>query len=501
MLACADDEPRDRVYPGDVEPCDVDASAVEDADLRPSPGSAFHLPGSYFSWNTAPAGACRNNIEISEGDLKGKEIYVSYPTPTEPTVSGKGGIAKGLFPVIVFAHANHDGVCNIFEKYFSLQSHWATWGAVVFAVDGTDTNCQQGSRQNLQDRSDAQRAALAEARRLNDNPESMFYQRLDMDRVIFAGHSRGGGASHVSAEEEPDVKGVINLQGVDVTAFGFGSATFRSYPTLAMTAGNDVDVNYPYFEPTEDQLGGDYTWVNINGGIHAYTADTVPLEPDDPPEISRQQQHDITEYFTVAFLQKVVGLPTPIEDSVDQSLNSFDGAAFVKEEISEMGVNIRWRWGADPIWIDKFDGKTPGLNEMGGETSWEALVVAENSTYRPDENPLSGMYGKSYALHFKAESSPGWYRTRLVEQYPRGGDRVEFRVKGPDKGPIAGLKVVLEGSTEFEYDVREHVGPISLSNRFTQVVIHLDPTVPPIEVIRFEAMGGEIFVDDLRFYR
>ncbi|QED29413.1 hypothetical protein FRD01_19675 [Microvenator marinus] len=497
LFACGDDEPG-RTYPGDVDPCAVDV-ALSSLDERREAPEHFHQPGEFFAWNTAPKEECRANVRISDGPLMDKEVYVTYPTLSEPTVTGEGGIADGKFPVIVFAHANHDGVCSIFERYFSLHNHWASWGAVVFAVDGTDTNCQRGGRQNLQDRSDAQRAALAEARRLNADPESMFFERLDLDRVILAGHSRGGGASLVSAEAEPGIKGVINLQGVDLTAFGFGSATLGDYPVLGMTAGNDVDVNYPYFEPTEDQLGGDYTWVNMNGAIHAYTADTVPLEPDDPPEISRQQQHDLTEYFTTAFMDRVMGLPVKAASAEMDVMSSFEGASFVKEEISEMGVTIRWRWEEEAVWVDDFSGDTLDENLLGGSVVAENLSAEEIATYRPDENPTSGAYAKSYSLRLSADDGGGTYHTRFDPVTVSQGDQVLFRVKGPDSGPIANLEVGLEsnGSEVVRFDIEAQVGPVELNNRFTQVVFEFQENTT-FDSVLFYANGGQIFVDDLR---
>src|SRR5690606_196731 len=99
------------------------------------------------------------------------------------------------------------------------------------------------------------------------------------------------------------VRAVIDLQGIDLTAFGFGSAPLLpETPVLGITAGNDVDLDYPHVEPTEDQLAGPYTWIDIVGAIHAHTADTVPIEPDDEPTITRTAQHNVTDFFSTAFL-------------------------------------------------------------------------------------------------------------------------------------------------------------------------------------------------------
>src|SRR5690606_2000975 len=92
-------------------------------------------------------------------------------------------------------------------------------------------------------------------------------------------------------------------------SFGLGEPALN-FPLLGVTAGRDVDLHYPYVEPTEDQSTGPYIWVNINGAIHANTADTVPLEPDDTPKITRRQQHSITQFYSTAFLYYYVGVTT-----------------------------------------------------------------------------------------------------------------------------------------------------------------------------------------------
>ena len=318
LLGCVDNpvDPTAR-YRGPLDPCSVEIDGSTAGWSEPGFGPDHHdpfesspprfeLPGPYGAWNTSPAPRCQDDPTIpfvgterithkngrtEEVEHRDVRMYITYPTASVPTVTGDGRVAEGAFPVIIFAHANHDRQCNIYRGYYSLHDHWATWGFVVVALDQTALNCRPGSRQNVQLRADGQVAAVEALRALNQDVESRFYGKLDLSKVIFAGHSRGGGASFIAQRAYPAGIGVIDLQGIDVTAFGFGDATLPAVPVIGFTAGEDVDLNYPHCEPTEDQLGGEYTWVNINGGIHAYTADSSPLEFDDHPLIGRGQQH------------------------------------------------------------------------------------------------------------------------------------------------------------------------------------------------------------------
>lgn len=506
LISCGDDETPPREYPGPIAPCEVSQTLAVEPQLNPWPEQgAYHLPGPFPVWNTAPNSACRQNPTISEGEFQNKELYITYPTATNPTESGSSQFAKGKFPVIVFAHANNDSVCNIFEKYFSLHEHWASHGFVVVAVDGTDTNCQPGNTENLRLRSDSQVAAWEELKRLNDDPSSLFFGRIDIDKIIYAGHSRGGGAALLSATKTPEVRGVIDLQGVDLTAFGYGSAVLPDFPVLGITAGKDVDLNYPHCEPTEDMLGGAYTWVNINGGIHAYTADTVPIEPDDEPAISRQEQHDVTEYFTTAFLHQVAGLNTPWPaETAAQTLYSHQGSQRVtSDELSSLGVFARWRSDASYLDIDDFDGRDPSTNLLGASVL-APPTATERATYQPETNPTTGMYGKSWSLRLEAIQNEPYVTSLMVDDAPTtvpGGSALECRIKGPEEGAIGELQVVLElADQELTFNALDFVGPTELSNRFQQVHIPLNLAGPiQIKSIRLISTSGTTFVDDLRF--
>ena len=506
LSACSDDVTPEHEYVGDVDPCEVTLEANDDVTEISWPAAGeYEKPGGYKTWNTAPKSECRNNPKISIGDHAGIELYVTYPSATIPTVSGNGKVADGKFPVIVFAHANNDRVCNIFEGYFSLHDHWASYGFVVVAVDGTATNCKPGTKENLQIRSDVQIAGLEEIHRLNDDPESIFYQKIDLEKTIFAGHSRGGGSSLLSASITPGVSGVIDLQGVDLTAFGFGASVLPDFPVIGITAGNDVNLDYPHCEPTEDMLGGEYTWVNLNGGIHAYTADKDPIEPDDKPDISQDEQHEITEFYTAAFLHHAVGLNNDWGDQAAQDvLYSPAGAETVKaREMSKLGVYARWRNSNEKIMVDTFDGKDSTTNLLGEATEFSGIQAIESATYRPDTNPTTGMYGKSFSLRLM--DGPGVYKTALADVSVAVTWALEARVKGPDTGVTAGtLMVLLElEDRTVEADALAFGGPLSLSNRFTQVQIPLtdfgisDTSV--IKSVSLKLADGEIFVDDLRF--
>jgi hypothetical protein len=533
--ACGGGErPEDR-YEGPIAPCEVEISAAQPgpdgfAPARDSASPEFWRAGPFGVWNTSPAEACQDDPVMEQvGDERNVPLYITYPSAGVPTRTGLGDVAPGRWPVIVFAHANNDSQCDIYRRYYSILDHWASWGFVVVSVDGTYTNCRPGSTENIEKRIAGQLQALEKLEELDADRNSRFFERIDLDRVVFAGHSRGGGASLVAAERHGNALGVIDIQGIDLTAFGFGSQTLPDFPVIGFTAGEDVDLNYPIVEPTEDQLGGPYTWININGGIHAYTADTVPIEPDDEPLIERQQQHDITEYYSTAFLARFVGAGAGnggspaqnaenmvsgtmffrhegAEDMVSGTvLFGHRGAEIVDQDISERGVYQRWRSDKEASWIDRFDGSSPVQNLTGGQNVSTGLERSEEvATYRPDQN-AGTVYRKSMSRLLEADAD-GTFRLELDSVDAPGAVSLQARIKGPDAGDVASFSVTVEvaggnaeGANTYSYGGASFIGPEPLANRFTQLVIPGDDFAgETVTAIEFEVSSGALFVDDLR---
>ena len=504
------------------QPCEITQTAqalehqADPSGLAALTQGAYWELGPYFTWTTSPAPECvANPIALPTSDRVGTNMMVTYPTAQNPQTSGHGNPAQGPFPMIVFSHANNDSVCSIFERYRSLHQHWASWGYIVVSVDDTAFNCMRGNRKNLVDRSNAQLAALDAMARWSKDPNNLFYQRVDPQRVVLAGHSRGGGASLVSWSERKssDIKGIIDLQGVDMTAFGFGSPSI-TLPVLGISAFKDVDLNYPHVEPTEDQLRAPYTWVTINGGIHAYTADTVPIEPDDRPSISQTTQQKLTAYYSTAFLRQIVGLgdgsasPAMAPTPTPEVLASHEGAQRALEEISEQGVHVRWRtFAPQTVLIDAFEGPRdangPELNELGGSNTSQGLTRDEQvPVYSPDKSPRA-MYRKSYGRMLVAGDGAGSFTTTLsVPLQAQDGASLQARIKGPDTGSMPDFDVVVQTQTGEVRVAGENIrGPLGLTNRYVQMVLPFDTyglEGALIQGVQVELREGTLFLDDLR---
>jgi hypothetical protein len=100
------------------------------------------------------------------------------------------------YPVITWAN----GTCGEIAGYAPLLSTVASYGFVIVASNSTWTATSPTDKVQLR--------ALDYAKALNEDPTSLFYQKLDMDNVGAMGHSQGASATK-NADSDPRVKSVI----------------------------------------------------------------------------------------------------------------------------------------------------------------------------------------------------------------------------------------------------------------------------------------------------
>lgn len=521
VASCIPDNPDDR-YGGRVHPCDVvvNHGAITNQTFRPSGQDAaqtqrYDRLGPYYVWNTSPSPSCPQNPRTPKRLKTGPmPVYITYPSKTQPTQTGRAALGRspdktssGKWPVVIFAHANNDLQCEIFDRYYTLHDHWASWGYVVVSVDSTLRNCLSGSNQNLRDRIDDQLWALTSLRRWHDDPTHWLHQRIDLSRVVFAGHSRGGGGSFIAAKNSGVERAIVlNLQGIDLTSFGFGEPSIDN-PSMGITASRDVDLNYPHVEPNEALLKGPYSWVTLLGGIHAYSADTVPEEPDDDPGITQTQQHQLTNYYTTAFMAHHLGAANAQGEVVVQDTSpviyGFEGVQTMRRHVVKSGAIVRWNRRINQTLVDDFNAIGPRpVNVLGLVNRTTGQLKAEATyAYCPLVMPSDLKLLKAKALYLRGQGQ--WLSALPADLVGQRG-QIEARVKLPDGVDKVSFEVIVQsGSTQASFDGHKLIGPVGLTNRYTQLVL-------PVETIRaalpegaIDAVGislsdGSLILDDLR---
>jgi hypothetical protein len=121
------------------------------------------------------------------------------------------------YPVITWAN----GTCGEIAGYAPLLSTVASFGFVIVASNSTWTATSPTDMVQLR--------ALDYAKALNEDSTSIFYQKLDMDKVGAMGHSQGAMAT-ANADSDPRIKSLIF----------WNTGTSNNKPFLNVSAERDV---------------------------------------------------------------------------------------------------------------------------------------------------------------------------------------------------------------------------------------------------------------------
>lgn len=454
-------------------------------------------------------------------------LRITYP-------AREGQVAPGRWPVIVFAHANAVDVCDPTDRYRSLHEQWASWGWIVVAVDASEHNCTAYSIANMRGRIDKHVAALDELRRANADVGSPFRGHVDLDRVVVAGHSRGGTVALVLASESPDFVGAIALQAGNPARFGLGNE-FIDLPVIGLTSELDKDLDFPHVDLTEATLRGRYSWHTLRRGNHSFTADGLPRRvSDDPAEIlGRASQIELTKYLTTAFLAANFGVwdgrQIAKQPQAGPVLYSHFGAEFARGFLRGSGFVSRWDLpDRDVAWVDEFDSRAVGLpplasdddeheeeeeegegrrswrddpdiNDLGGANTCSGLARCEEVwTYRPEltDAARAGYRVPSSLLLEASTDAPGRFEMELDVDAAEGW-HLQGRVRtDADEAPRFDI-VLTTAAGEQRVMGREAVDNGGVGDRFVQFDVEVQPG--HVDAVAFELQSGRLFVDDVRF--
>ena len=241
--------------------------------------------------------------------VESKNLRIYYPlTATAPT------------PLLIFHHGT--GFNSI--EYQQLLVHLASRGITCASVEDqfpyfelVDYYCWGGH--------DEAAEVLVSVRQLvesyNLDPTHPLFGRIDNRRVFYGGHSRGGASAMAAREIDPDVRGVLMLQGTDARQDSWIGNTNRwidlpDVPVMCISAEQDTDVIYPFAERLLERFRGPTSMVTIYGGCHGYSTDassngcgvcsftTTAPGVDSCRYIARSLQIDLLQHYATAFFQR-----------------------------------------------------------------------------------------------------------------------------------------------------------------------------------------------------
>lgn len=461
--------------------------------------------GTTLPWPTCPP--LRESTASAEDEPR-----VTFP-------ADDGVVAPGLWPVVIFGHANSVSVCNPTDRYRSLHEQWASWGWVVYSVDASAQNCTDWSAQNMRIRVGRHAEALEDRRARNADPDSPFFGRLDLDTVVAAGHSRGGATAVTVLSETDDYVGAISLQGGNPAKFQLGD-TFTTRPVVGISGELDKDLDFPHVDLTEELMRGRYSWHTLRRGNHSFTADGLPIRGEDDPDeiLPRVAQIELIKHLTTAFLAANFGVwngeTIAVQAAAADALYSHEGDLFARQNLAGDGYWSRWSRGADEeaIWIDRFDARAVGLppeevttstsdptvNDLGRANHCDGLARCEEVwTYAADaEEPPGAGTRLASARLLVARDAPGVFQT-VVDQEVRAGWRLQARVRA-EIGTDTAFDVLLshdENTTRIPHP--DALRGVELGDRYVQLDVPV--SAEEIDHVAFEVHRGAIYLDDLRF--
>lgn len=204
------------------------------------------------------------------GCLQGSGDYLGmgpYTTAKMDVTIGSSGPYTIFYPTMLDGECKHPLVAwgngtgvSDGTTYGFYQEHAASWGIVVVASH--ESNCGSG---------EWHKAGFDYMLAENDNPMSMFYQKLS-GRLGTSGHSQGGGGANAGASY-PNVEAIVNVQG----AFGLAPA---GKAFLCLTGTEDIAI-----EGCKSSVNGTSSpalYANYEGATHTGTATLLGFISNEP---------------------------------------------------------------------------------------------------------------------------------------------------------------------------------------------------------------------------
>jgi hypothetical protein len=226
------------------------------------------------------------------------EIYYPAGTAGEDV-----NLSSGEFPVIVFGHGfamGWDAYNNIWEELVPL--------GYIIAFPRTEGGLFPGPS-HVDFGLDL---ALVETKMENEGnlSSSLFLNHISSKSAIM-GHSMGGGATFLGAENNTNITTIIGLAPAETTPSAIAAAANVSVPALVFTADEDmVTPAVDHHTPIYNGLGNSCKYlINIIGGAHCYYAnanlscDFGESTSGGNISITRTEQQDIMFRYLIPWLE------------------------------------------------------------------------------------------------------------------------------------------------------------------------------------------------------
>jgi pimeloyl-ACP methyl ester carboxylesterase len=297
------------------------------------------------AWNIG-----NTSITFSDPDRNNRSIptQIFYPANTN---GNNVPLADGQFPVIVFGH----GFVMVYSAYQFLWEALVPLGYIV-ALPTTEGNL---SPDHLSLGLDL-RFLINKLKSEGENPSSIFHEHIS-DSAAIMGHSMGGGAAFLAADNFDGISALITFAAAETNPSAITAAANVSVPTLVFSGSNDCVTPPPDHQiPMYNNLSSPCkTFISINGGGHCYFGDynfncafgEAFCSPS--PSITRVQQHTIILNQLIPYLDfqlkgdqlswitfnNLLNNPSGITSNQECNINLLDLKVFLEGPFNGVGMN------------------------------------------------------------------------------------------------------------------------------------------------------------------
>ncbi len=185
-----------------------------------------------------------------------------------PAVSAGNNVsaATGAFPVIVFGH----GFVMSWDAYQNIWEHYSSLGYIV-AFPRTEGSFSPNHGEFGMDL----RLVVQKLQELNTSASSILNGKIHPNSAII-GHSMGGGATILAAENNSSIKTIVGLAPANTTPSAISAAVNVTVPALIFSGSQDgVTPAEVHHTPIYQGLNSSCkTFVSILGGGHCYYANS-----------------------------------------------------------------------------------------------------------------------------------------------------------------------------------------------------------------------------------
>jgi predicted dienelactone hydrolase len=203
----------------------------------------------YFLYHNPTEGFATRRIDISTITELGFGVNWTFDS-TQVPINGQVRIpvGNGPFPLVIFAHGNHDPLENSTPGYIYLCELLASHGIIAATID---VNFLNGFNFGENDaRAIVHLEHVKQFQLWNAQPGHILEGKVDMSRVMIVGHSRGGEAvghaslfnSMHSVQFEPELPPVPLDGSLGLGPYGFN---IRAAVAIAPTDGQYIPVTGP----------------------------------------------------------------------------------------------------------------------------------------------------------------------------------------------------------------------------------------------------------------